>query len=96
MSPLRSAWPGGLIAYKRTPEFTQDTVPAGLLRAHSTKAGVWAKIHVIDGKLLFRDLADGTEQLLEQGEHSLIFPQSEHEVAPVGKTRFFVEFHRLA
>ena len=34
--------PAGLDHYKSTPVFDQDTVPAGLRRAHSTAAGVWA------------------------------------------------------
>ncbi len=96
MSPTRPSWPQGLVAYKRTPEFTELSVPAGLLKSHSTKAGVWAKIHVLSGQLLFRDLLHGQDHLLETGEHKLVFPQAEHEVAPIGETRFFVEFHRHA
>ena len=37
-----AAMPAGLAAYKRTPTFDQDTLPAGLRREHRTKAGVWA------------------------------------------------------
>ena len=88
-------WPDGLVAYKRTPEFTETTVPAGLLRRHSTKAGVWGKLHVLSGRLLFRDLAMQTEHELGPGIHALIHPQSDHEVAPLGEVRFFVEFHAL-
>lgn len=88
------SWPKGLVAYKRTPEFTEKTVPAGLLRAHSTKADVWAKIHVLSGSLVFRDLADGTKHVLPVGVHAIIYPEKEHEVAVHESTRFFVEFHR--
>jgi tellurite methyltransferase len=38
---------------KRTPEFTEATVPQGLLRDHSTKAGVWAQIRVLEGTLRY-------------------------------------------
>lgn len=41
------ALPPGAQAYKRTPVFTQDTVPAGLLRDHVTREGTWALIHVL-------------------------------------------------
>ncbi len=85
-------WPEGLAAYKRTPEFTELTVPAGLLRSHSTKSGVWAKLHVLSGRLLFRDLVNHTEHKLAPGIHALIHPQAQHEVAPLGEVRFFVEF----
>ena len=33
--------PPGLTAYKRTPVFDQDSLPAGLRRSHRTKTGVW-------------------------------------------------------
>lgn len=89
-------WPEGLVAYKRTPDFTEASVPAGLLKAHSTKAGVWAELHVEQGRLRFRDLETGAEHLLAAGAHRLIFPEALHEVAPVGAVRFHVEFYRAA
>ena len=48
-------WPDGLLAYKRTPEFTEASVPAGLLRRHSTKPGVRACLHVEAGRALGAD-----------------------------------------
>jgi len=93
MVDINRRWPDGLVAYKRTPEFTEMTVPAGLLRSHSTKAGVWAKIHVLSGRLRFADLVLGTQQDLGPGIHAVVHPQAEHEVAPEGAVRFFVEFH---
>jgi len=89
-------WPDDVVPYKRTPDFTETTIPAGLLKAHSTKAGVWAKIHVQQGQLRFRDIEAGGESLLAEGTHALIFPQALHEVAPAGPVRFHVEFYRAA
>ncbi|MDQ7059566.1 MAG: DUF3565 domain-containing protein [Ghiorsea sp.] len=40
-------FPKGLKEYKRTPEFTQDTIPKGLLKHHITKMGTWGKINVL-------------------------------------------------
>lgn len=37
------ALPTHVVSYKRTPEFTEDLVPKGLLQGHSTKANVWGK-----------------------------------------------------
>ncbi|HTN62800.1 MAG TPA: DUF1971 domain-containing protein [Devosia sp.] len=87
-------WPEGLVPYKRTPDFTEATLPVGLLKAHSTKTGAWARIHVEQGQLRFRDLKTGVERLLTVGAHKLIFPQALHEVEPVGPVRFYVEFYR--
>lgn len=85
-------WPEGLVPYRRTPEFTQTTIPAGLTRAHATRAGTWARILVLEGELLFRDLPSGAEMRLGPGLHPLIHPARLHEVAPLGPVRFLVEF----
>lgn len=85
-------WPADAAPYRRTPDFTETTVPKGLLRTHSTKPGTWARLHVLEGRLLFRDLADGFEAMLDPGIHPLIHPGRPHEVAPLGPVRFFVEF----
>ena len=85
-------WPRDAAPYRRTPEFTDATVPKGLTRAHSTKAGTWARLHVLEGRLIFRDLVGGSEMVLEPGIHPLIHPERLHEVATCGPVRFFVEF----
>ncbi len=45
--------PEGLKPYRRTPTFTEATVPAGLLKAHSITAGSWGRIGVLEGKLIY-------------------------------------------
>ena len=87
--------PSNISAYKRTPEFTRDTVPEGLLRAHSTKAGVWGRIVVLEGSLEYRILEPEVETLvLSPGEDGVVEPTMRHEVEPLGDVRFFVEFCR--
>ena len=87
--------PDAVVAYKRTPEFSATTVPAALLRAHNTKPGVWARIVVIEGQLLYRILEPGIEELqLSPGIDGVIEPQVLHEVALSPDTRFYVEFLR--
>lgn len=88
-------WPAAAVPYRRTDEFTAETLPPGLTRAHATRAGTWARLHVLEGRLLFRDLVSGTEVTLDPGIHPLIHPERLHEVAPFGPVRFFVEFCRL-
>lgn len=87
-------WPPGLVAYKRTPEFDETTVPAGLLRDHATKAGTWARLHILEGRLDFVDQEGGGTRALGPGIHPVIFPERLHRVAPAGRVRFFVEFCR--
>ena len=87
--------PPGLVAYKRTPEFTTDTVPAGLLRQHNTKAGVWGLIVVVEGLLDYRILEPVIEEIcLSPTLPGVVEPEVPHEVAPRPGVRFYVEFHR--
>ena len=85
--------PQGLEPYRRTPVFDQDTLPAGLRREHRTKAGVWALIHVVEGRLLYRVLAPRADHILVPGTPGVVRPGEPHEVEPLGAVRFFVEFH---
>lgn len=84
--------------YKRTPDFTEATVPAGLLRAHSTKAGVWGLIHVLEGRLAYRihdERRPPSDQVLTpETPCGVVEPTILHEVQPQGPVRFYVEFHR--
>jgi tellurite resistance-related uncharacterized protein len=93
-----AALPPGLAPYARTAEFTESTVPAGLLKAHTTKAGSWALIHVLAGRLAYRIVDPRrpvSETLLSpETPPGVIEPTVLHEVAPLGPVRFYVEFHR--
>ncbi|EEF25520.1 conserved hypothetical protein [Ricinus communis] len=87
--------PANVAAYKRTPEFTEETVPSGLLHAHQTKASVWGKIVVIEGQLQYTINAPEEEVLiLDPGIFGVVEPTVLHEVKPLGKVRFYVEFYR--
>ena len=87
--------PTNVVPYQRTKEFTESTVPAGLLRRHDTKAGVWGRIHVLEGTLTYRILEPAVEEnVLSPGIDGIVEPQVPHEVEPVGRVRFFVEFLR--
>jgi tellurite resistance-related uncharacterized protein len=85
--------PPGLIAYRRTPVFTETTLPAGLRRRHATKPGIWGRIVVMEGQLLFRRLEPFFETTLDSASPAVVAPEEPHEVEPIGEVRFFVEFH---
>jgi tellurite resistance-related uncharacterized protein len=91
--------PPGLRAYRRTSDFTEVSVPKGLLKAHSTKPGVWGLIHVCEGQLTYLVADDrrvSTERALtpETGP-GVVEPGILHEVRPEGKVRFCVEFFSI-
>jgi tellurite resistance-related uncharacterized protein len=86
--------PVGVVEVRRTAEFTEQTVPAGLLRAHTTKAHTWAQIRVVEGRLRYRTLAPPSEHLLDAERPGVVEPEVPHEVEPVGPVRFYVVFLR--
>lgn len=79
--------------YRATPVFTQDTLPPALRSAHSTKAGVWGVIRVLEGQLRYRIETDDEDQLLTPGVVGLVKPQERHHVEPIGQIRMQVEFY---
>ncbi len=87
--------PAGLGAYRRTPEFDADSIPAGLRRAHRTRAGTWGRIVVLEGELLYRILEpELEEQVLSPAREGVVEPEVPHEVHTLGPVRFHVEFLR--
>lgn len=90
----RCEFPDGLQCDRCTPEFDQDSIPAGLLREHTTGAGVWGRIVVASGRLRYH--VQGTETAFElaPGTPGIVPPQAVHRVEAVGPVRFAVEFWR--
>jgi tellurite resistance-related uncharacterized protein len=89
--------PSDVKPYRRTDTFTEETVPKGLLRAHTTKEGAWALIHVLEGRLAYvieDPRRPRSRQVLTPEEPGLIEPTILHSVEPLGPVRFYVEFHR--
>jgi len=93
MSGSDSGLPAGLRPYKRTPVFDENTIPAALGRRHSTKAGVWGLIRVVEGRLRYRILEPPAEMILDPAHSGIVKPMQPHQVEPLGTVRFFVEFH---
>jgi len=89
----RFEMPEGFTPYKRTREFTESSVPGGFLKKHSTKAGVWAQIHVLSGQLSYHMHSPFHRELLVQpGGPVVILPEIEHHVNVNVPVSFFVEF----
>lgn len=87
--------PDNVAHYKTTPEFTQDTVPQGLQRNHTTAADVWGRIVVHEGSLRYTiEEPELEHHLLSPGSPGIVEPQVVHHVEIIGPVRFSVEFHR--
>lgn len=91
----RMEWPDGLVAYRRTPEFDEQTLPMELTREHATKRGVWGRIHVVVGALRYTVAAPVSRSFrLAAPASGIVVPEIRHCVASEGAVRFFVEFWR--
>lgn len=86
--------PKNLNPVRKTPEFNQESIPKGLLRAHQTKMGVWGKIVIIEGKLQYK-INEPKEEviILDSEKFGVIEPTILHEVKPLGSVKFYVEFY---
>ncbi|MBK17943.1 MAG: tellurite resistance protein [Rhodospirillaceae bacterium] len=85
--------PRNVTAYKRTPTFTEETVPGGLLKDHSTADGVWGLIQIESGKLEYT-IGDDEIHELTPGNDGVVQPTVTHHIRPIGEVAFFVEFYK--
>lgn len=95
MNEAAPVLPAHVRPYKQSAVFDETTMPAGLRRRHCTKPGVWGVIRVIDGRLRYRVLDSGAESILDPGHPGIAQPKQLHEVEPLGRVRFFIEFHSV-
>mgnify|MGYP003420557547 CR=1 FL=1 len=88
--------PDGLELVRTTDVFDQDSVPAGLLRAHRVADGVWGRLVVHTGavRFVFDDEPDHPIAVGAGGAVA-IPPARQHHVELDGPATFAVEFHRL-
>lgn len=86
--------PQNLQKYSETPVYTQDTVPAALLKDHNTKPGVWGRITVLQGRLMYMIVAHPAQPVDAQ-HPGIIRPEEKHCVAVPEDVTFKVEFFRL-
>jgi len=90
----RLEFPENFTPYKKTPVFTEESLPSGLKNDHSTKVGVWGKIIVTEGILQYRINSLKIETKLSPGEPGIVLPEILHSVAPLGTVKFYVEFYK--
>jgi tellurite methyltransferase len=77
---------------RRSSTFTQDNVPAGLLRDHGTKPGVWALIIIEAGRLDYTFESPLRTFLLTPERPGVIPPEVPHHVTVIGPVQFYLSF----
>lgn len=87
--------PEDVVAYVRTDTFSAGSIPDNLRRSHRTKAGTWAKIVILEGRLRYRILEPIIREFeLWPDRPCVVEPEVPHEVEAIGDVRFYVEFYR--
>lgn len=79
--------------YRSTAVFDQDTLPAALRNRHSTKAGVWGVIRVLEGELELTFLEPPSRMILTPHQPGLVLPEQPHFVTPLRRMRMQVDFY---
>ena len=86
---------GSKTPYSKTAVFDENTFPAALQARHDLKAGTWAKLHVVEGRIHFVYLEPKVERrTLASGEVQIVPPQVPHRVELDGPVRLFLEFYK--
>lgn len=85
--------PDNVKPYKATPVFTNETIPNGLIKDHSTKSGVWGVIHVTTGELEYVIKGEGV-YILTPNKQGVVEPEILHHIRPLGAVSFYVEFYK--
>jgi len=86
--------PTGLLPVRKTPEFDEESIPKGLLKEHKTKAGVWGKIVILQGKLQYKINDPEEVVILDSENFGVVEPTKLHEVKALGPVKFYVEFYQ--
>jgi len=88
--------PDDFEAYKRTPAFTQDSIPASMLKEHSTAESTLAQINIESGSLIYGITEPGQEgeYLLNPDNAGVIAAEQPHYIKSVGQVSFYIEFYR--
>lgn len=81
--------------YFQSPVFDQDSAPANLRKRHQTKPGAWAKINVIEGRLLFTEI-DGESRWIDRDNPGIAAPEEPHYITLDEPVSFFLEFYQEA
>ena len=89
----RCELPEEAVRYKSTPLFTEWTIPKALRREHQTKPGVWGRIVLLEGTLLFDLLGPQPRTMtLTPDTPGIIPPEAPHRVEKQGRVIFRVDF----
>jgi len=92
-APYSRILPEGLACYRRIGPFTEETIPAGLLKEHRLKEGTWGRLLLRQGSLtMVWDDGSGERERLVAPAELHVAPQRPHHVELDGPLELEIEF----
>ena len=89
------AMPSALLFVRSTPEFTEKTVPTGLLSSHQLAPHLWARLTVLQGRVRFTfEEPEVFDIDLEVAQYVDIPPQIAHHVLVLPGGSFSLSLYR--
>ena len=81
-------------AYQKTQTYTDKTTPGMMKNDHRVRAGVWAKIVVQKGEVIY-EIPDRNESTtLTADSPGIIEPLVTHRIMPQAGAKFYLEYYR--
>lgn len=93
IAPEMPVIPDSMKHYRTTPPFQAASIPNTLRRSHKTASGVYGRIVVSKGRLLYT-IGNSECHVLSPGLNGTIEPEKLHFVTPLDEAEFVVEFYR--
>lgn len=79
--------------YRTTPVFDETTLPPAIRNNHSTRAGVWGLLRVLEGQVRLAFEGQAEPVLVTADRPATIPPEAVHHVELIGPMRMQVEFY---
>ncbi len=81
-------------AYQKTPIYTDKTTPGMMKNDHRVRNGVWAKIVVQKGEVVYEIPDRNHVETLTPDAPGIIEPVVTHRILPRPGARFYLEYYR--
>lgn len=90
--------PDKFYKYKQMPFWDENTLAKGFLEKHNTKAGVYARICILEWEIQYQTYKEDDEideiYILTPSLYGICPPQKFHSLKILWSVRFFVEFYK--
>jgi len=86
--------PEAVRAYQKTQVYTDKTTPGMMKNDHRVRTGVWAKLVVQKGEVVF-EIPERNETITVTADSpAIIEPVVMHRILPQAGARFYLEYYR--